>query len=268
MRFIWSSLQHAILILTAALLATAQPTMPEAPQRALKTVTEFAHGYMDRLPNFTCTRTTRHLVASSVTKDWHLEATTAYELSYYERDEHYKLLSVDGVPRTKIPGKAKSEGWIEMSGNFGWILRQLFDSRVHPHFEYQGMDSLNGKSVMVFSFRVSLAESRATSTTCSSFLLFSTCKEVVYAFHGSLFIDEQSRDIVRILNVPDNLPDNYLQGPATVDYARITVAGAEYLLPVSDRIETDRGKTLFRNDSTYSEYRKFTSESILKPEAP
>ena len=42
------------------------------------------------------------------------------------------------------------------------------------------------------------------------------------------------------------------------------VAGGEYLLPVADRIETTAGKTLFRNDSVYSNYRKFVAESTLK----
>ncbi len=258
-------MQHIALL---ALTFTRPAYASQSPEDALRAATEFARGYMDRIPNFTCVRTTKHFVAEPPKRDWHEEATTAYELSYYEHDEHYKLISVDGVPRTKIPGKSKSEGWIEMSGNFGWILRQLFDRKVHPHFEPQGTQTVNGRSALVFAFRVDVAESRATSTTCSSLLFLSTCRERIYGFHGRLYIDAQSLDILRIEDTPDNLPSSYLQGMATVDYGRVPVAGAEYLLPIADRIETDRGKTLFRNDSTYSDYRKFTSESTLKPEPP
>jgi hypothetical protein len=121
---------------------------------------------------------------------------------------------------------------------------------------------------MVFSYRVILAESQAISTTCSSWLVFDRCKELNYAFHGLLFVDAESRDILRIADVPDGLPASYIQGKTSVDFARVTVAGSEYILPVADRIETFSGKVLFRNDSTYTEYRKFGSESILKTEGP
>jgi len=75
-------------------------------------------------------------------------------------------------------------------------------------------------------------------------------------------------DILRVSDTPDNLPSNYAQGISTVDYGRVKVAGEEYLLPIADRIQTYNGKVLFRNDSTYTAYRKFSAESILKTDAP
>jgi len=255
------------LTLFAAVARAQSP--PPAPsddeqQRVLRTVAQFAQGYLDRLPNFTCVRTTQHYVASPTTRRWREEAKTAYELSYYERDEHYKLISVDDEPVKKVPARSKYDGWMEMSGNFGWILKQLFDPGVHPHFTWHGWDSAQGKRAMVFSYRISLAESHAVSTTCGTWLIFSTCKDKNYAFHGLLYVDANSLDILRIEDVPDGLPANYFQGNTSVDYGRVTVAGSEYLLPVADRIETTAGKTLFRNDSVYKDYRKFVAESTLK----
>jgi hypothetical protein len=272
MRFMrWKLLQHMPvgLALFAAVARAQAPAdaPPDAEQlRVLRAVAEFAQGYLDRLPNFTCVRTTEHYVASPVTRRWRAEAKTAYELSYYERDEHYKLISVDGVLMKKVPARSKYDGWLEMSGNFGWILKQLFDPGVHPHFTWHGWDSAQGRRAMVFSYRISLAESHAVSTTCGAWLIFSTCRDKTYAFHGLLYIDAASLDILRIEDVPEGLPANYFQGNTSVDYGRVTVAGSEYLLPVADRIETTAGKTLFRNDSVYSDYRKFVAESTLKPD--
>jgi hypothetical protein len=242
---------------------TTDPS-PQDRQRVLRAVTEFALGYLDRLPNFTCVRTTQHLTASPAKREWRPEAKTAYELSYYGHDEHYKLISVDGIPRKSVPSRSKAAGWMEMSGNFGWILKQLFDPKVHPHFEWHGWDIVRGRRALVFSYRIALAESRAVSTTCGNWLVFSACREKNYGFHGLLFIDAESLDILRIADVPDDLPVNYFQGITSVDYGRVTVAGAEYLLPVADSIESTGGKTLFRNDSVYSDYRRFVSESTLK----
>lgn len=260
-----SLLRHVVLIpaALAGLVHAQTPPSPEVQRNVLRTVTEFARAYQERLPDFTCLRTTQHYLASGAGKEWRPQAKTAHELSYYRREEHYKLVSVDDVPRAKVPARSKSGGWIEMDGNFGWILRQLFDAKVHPHFEWSGWDNAQGKRALVFSYRIALAESHATSTTCGSWILFSTCKARVFGFHGRLFIDADSLDILRIEDIPDDLPVQYLQGKTSVDYARVTVAGAEYLLPVADRIETNSGKLLFRNDSTYTEYRKFVAESTL-----
>ena len=67
-------------------------------QRVLQTVTEFAHDYQEHIPNFTCIRSTQHLVAPSATKQWRSEAKTAYELSFYEHEEALSfLLTVDDI---------------------------------------------------------------------------------------------------------------------------------------------------------------------------
>jgi hypothetical protein len=256
------------LTMTAAVPQSQLPPPADAQQRVLRTVTEFAHDYQEHIPNFTCIRTTRHLVALSATKAWHSEAKIASELSYYGHEEHYRLMAVDDIPSKKVPNRSKGEGWVEMNGNFGWILKQLFDPKVHPHFEWHAWDDLRGRHAMVFSFRVVLAESQAVSTTCSSWLVFDRCKEKNYAFHGLLFVDAETLDILRIEDVPDGLPASYIQGNTSVDYGRIAVAGSEYLLPVADQIETNSGKVLYRNDSTYTDYRKFVSESTLKTDVP
>jgi hypothetical protein len=265
MRFMYLQNTVAALVLSAGLVWAQAPPPAEAQQRALHAVTTFAQGYTERLPDFTCIRTTVHYFAPATTKNWREEARTAYELSYYGRDEHYKLLTVNDVPVKKVPSKSKSQGWIEMSGNFGGILKQLFDPKVHPHFEWSGWDLAQGKRAMVFSYRIALAESRAVQSSCGNWLVFSTCKERNYAFHGMLFIDAESLDILRIAATPDDLPTTFALGEEAVDYARIIVAGNEYLLPVADRIETWNGKTLFRNDSTYADYKKFVAESTLIP---
>jgi hypothetical protein len=257
-------------LMPLAVVGLAQEAPPSADMQksVLRAVTEFAHDYQEHIPNFTCVRTTEHMFASPATNQWRREAKITNELSFYEHEEHYRLLAVDDVPAKKIPNRSKAEGWVEMNGNFGWILKQLFDPKVHPNFQWRGWESLQGRRAMVFSYRVVLAESQAISTTCSSWIVFDRCREKNYAFHGLLFVDAESHDILRIADVPDGLPVSYIQGNTSVDFGRVTVAGGEYLLPIADRIETNSGKVLFRNDSTYTDYRKFVAESTLKTEEP
>ena len=234
-------------------------------QRILHKVTEFARGYVDRLPDFTCVRTTDHLLASAATKDWKPQATVASELSYYKREEHYLITSVDGVPKNKIPARTVAKGWYESNGNFGLALREIFDTEVHTDFQWSGWDSLNGKRVYVFSYKVPLADSKSSSDRCVSFIAFKSCKILNYGYHGLLMIDADTLDIARLTITPDDLPASHGRWTQSIVYGRTKVGGGEYLLPIADSFETSGNKTVFRNQSVYASYRKFGAESTLIP---
>ena len=239
------------------------PPDPDQQQRILDTVTGFARGYLERLPDFTCIRTTQHFLAKAANKIWNPQVKVAQELSYYQHEEHYQIVAVDDIPKKKVSVWTQAGGWVETNGNFGALMSLIFDPKVAPHFESQGRSYLHGRPVYVFAYHVSLADSIAASAKCTSWIAFTTCKTVKYGFHGLLFVDSESLDILRLTQVPEGLPASYAQGNESVEYGRVTVAGNEYLLPIADEFETTIGKTLFRNQSTYSSYKKFVAESTL-----
>jgi hypothetical protein len=254
----------SVCLALAAGRAGGQPA-PDADQqqRILETVTGFARSYLERLPDFTCIRTTQHFLAKGANKTWNPQVKVAQELSYYQHAEHYQVVAVDDVPKKKVSVWMQAGGWVETNGNFGALMSLIFDPNVAPHFESQGRSALHGKPVYAFAYHVSLADSIAASAKCTSWIAFTTCKTIKYGFHGFLFVDAESLDIVRLTQVPEDLPASYAQGNESVDYGRVTVAGNEYLLPIADEFETTIGKTLFRNQSTYSSYKKFVAESTV-----
>jgi len=265
MRKLWGLL----VCLTLAPRAAVGQGSPSAKEQArvLAIVVGFAHDYLNRLPDFNCIRTTQHYLAKAgaTGKDWRPQVKVASELSYYGQAEHYRIVAVDGVSKQKVPAHTTNGGWIESDGNFGWVMKQLFDPKIDAHFHWYGWDEIAGKRALVFSYHVDLAESTAASTRCVGWIVFNTCKSLKYAFHGLLFIRQGTTEILRITHIPENLPSSYVQGESFVDYGRVMVAGNEYLLPVADGIEATINKTQFRNLSTYSEYRKFVADSTLKP---
>jgi hypothetical protein len=234
-------------------------------QQILHRVREFARNYVDHLPDFTCVRTTKHMLASSATMEWKPQATVASELSYYKREEHYLITHVDGLPKNKIPARTMAKGWYESNGNFGLALREIFDADVHTQFQWSGWNSVEGKRAYVFSYKVPLADSKSSSDRCVSFIAFKSCKVMNYGYHGLLFIDVNSSDIERLTITPDDLPASHGRWTQSIDYARAKVGGGEYLLPVADTFETTGTKTLFRNESVYDSYKKFGAESTLIP---
>jgi hypothetical protein len=244
--------------------AWGQPAPEGAEQqRVLNSVAEFAHDYIARLPNFTCRRITQHYRTRTGTTEFQLQVKVTQELSYYGQEEHYQLAEVNDSPKKKIPASVLAEGFVSTNGNFGWILAQLFEPSTQAAFQWKGWETLRDKPAYVFSYHVSLANSRAQSSRCVSWVLFQNCKAITYAYHGLLYIDRHALRIMRITQEPEEVPASHSPGSELVDYEMVQVAGGEYLLPVADTYETHTGKTLFKNDSIYRDYRKFTAESSM-----
>jgi hypothetical protein len=244
--------------------ACAQPAPDAAEQqRVLNTVAEFARDYIARLPDFTCRRVTQHLRKKTGSGYWEPQVRVAQELSYYGHEEHYQLVEVNDAPRKKIPVNVVAEGFISTNGNFGWILAQLFEPASQPAFQWKGWETLRDRTAYVFSYRVALENSRAQSSRCVSWVLFQNCKAITYGYHGRVYVEKDSLRIMRITLEPEDLPPSHSPGSESVDYATVSVAGGEYLLPVADTYETQTGKILYRNESAYRDYRKFTAESSM-----
>jgi hypothetical protein len=244
--------------------AWAQPA-PEGTeqQRVLNSVAEFARDYIARLPNFTCRRVTQHYRTKSGPTDWQPQVKVAQELSYYGHEEHYQIVEINDSPKKKIPFMVIQEGFISTDGNFGWILEQLFEPATQAAFQWKGWETLRNRTTYVFSYHVALANSRAQSSRCISWVLFQNCKAITYAYHGLLYIDKQDLRVMRITHEPEDVPASHSPGSESVDYETVSVAGGDYLLPVADTYETHTGKILFRNESIYRDYRKFTAESSM-----
>jgi len=258
----WLALTWLVLI---ASLARAQYPPDEATQkRTLRSIADFARQYIEHLPDFICVRTTEHWVSGDAGATWKLEVKVAQELSFNGHREHYQIVAVNDRPARNVPAKAKAlGGYVDSGGNFGVIMGFVFDPALHADLKWQSWDYLHGKRVYAFGYRVARADSDAVSSKCSSWFAFTTCKNLKYSYHGVVYVDPESLDILRITHVPQDVPKSYIDFTMSVDYGRVTVAGNEYLLPVGDRLET-AGQMQFRNESTYGSYRKFVAESGLK----
>ena len=266
------TLPSLLAVLAAA--AAAQPVaMPESPpgpaeqRRVLTQVTDFAQGYLERLPDFTCTRRSEHF-QSKPGQDWELQVKVAEELSYYRREEHYKIVAVNGAPARKVPIRIAAAGYYSTNGNFGHLLGELFDPKVRAQFQWNGWQDLRGIRAYVFAYRVPLERSETSTGRCNSWILFERCSSVNFGYHGLLYIERDTVRVMRITQVADNVPPSYPAGSNSVDYDAVTVAGAEYLLPVADEAESQFAKRRYRNRSTYSDYRKFVAESTMTTAGP
>ena len=253
-------------LLACALLAVcaeSQNSLDDDQRRALQAATEFARSYVGQLPDFTCIRTTQHSVASAAKQDWRVEAKVADELTYLNHRLSDRVIAVNGVPKNKVSMWTMAAGWFEAPGTFDSMIGDIFDPAAHADFEWHGWDFIRGSRAYVFSYAVNQANTKAVAGVCRNWIAFTSCKQVKYAYHGLIYIDAGSLDILRLTYIQDGIPANQLSAAITIDYGRITVTGKQYLLPVSDYTQAASGKMLLRNESTFDSYKKFVAESTL-----
>jgi hypothetical protein len=88
------------------------------------------------------------------------------------------------------------------------------------------------------------------------------------AYTGAIWIDKETRRVVRIEQRTEAMPPDfpYSKAESTLDYDFVRIEGKQYLLPVhSENLSCHRGSVdCTRNDIEFRNYRKFTADSNVK----
>lgn len=245
-----------VLALPAAVSAQPDPPDAAARERALETVREFARDYIQHLPDFVCLRVTQHLKRDPSGTEWEPQIKIANELTYYHRQEHYRVVAVNDAPARKAP---RLRHWVASGGDFGGFVQNLFEPNSRAAFDWKGPETARGQHAWVFSYRMPAGY---VITDCGTVLFVGTCKSAEHPYHGEIYISEHGFAILRLTVEPDNVPQN--RESRSIDYDHISIAGTEYLLPIADTFERIKDKTEFRNESIYRDYRKFSADSTIK----
>src|SRR4029077_212614 len=111
------------------------------------------------------------------------------------------------------------------NGNFALHARAIFQSST-PTFEYRGEWPLDGQPSLRYDYRVPLF--------LSGYKIRVAEKEATVGYRGSIYADPETLDIRRIQVVADDIPLDLglAQTTDTMDYARLPIGDAEFLLPL------------------------------------
>jgi hypothetical protein len=145
-----------------------------------------------------------------------------YEVAYIEGRELFaepgESFASAVLPRTTRYGPMAS-------GAFALYITNLFVKR-SPDFQYSGRERVGGRSVVRYDFRV---------PSMTSFLIFVEpwAKRLVVGLHGSFWADITTLDLFKLELNADDIPIEIgaLSTAMVVDYRRVRVGKAEYLLP-------------------------------------
>jgi len=150
------------------------------------------------------------------------------------------------------------------SGEFGSLLKSIFQPESAAKFAWVRADSLRDRAVEVFSYAVDLAHSQYRV----SHIVQGRPTAVLSAFHGLVYVDGETGVVPRITQETDALPEDFpvRQMSLSLEYGDVSVGGQVYTLPLSFTIDVRTGKRMVvRNEVGFRSCQRFSVDSRLLP---
>jgi hypothetical protein len=235
--------------------------IPSAAEQAaiLEDVRKYALAYSANLPDFICLEVESRFGAPPARglPSWRKIDELTKRLTYFQQKEDYKLIMRnDSVSANQ---DVKSAGGSQSFGDFGSMMRQVFEPVTEARFEWKAWQTLRGQRVMAFDYRVTLDRSRYHIT-------YQGGNDIVTAYHGWFDVDPTTHTVMRIAVVADNIPPDFPVKSASdiLDYDYQDLSGQSFLLPKAATIEMSVGDFVTKNEKQFRAYSKYSADALIK----
>ncbi|MEO8663827.1 MAG: hypothetical protein ABI693_35560, partial [Bryobacteraceae bacterium] len=233
------------------------PSLPaEETERLWQAAAAGALNYSARLPNFRCTQETRRLTAPAKNADrLRVGDVIVDELTFENGKESYRALEVNGL---KADASSKPLDGVRSRGEFGTMLKALFNPEVGTVYKWAGRAMAAGSLCQVFDVEVAPEK--------SNFVLTHNMRQEVPGYQGRVYIDEESGMVRRLTIAGQKLPKDFaLQSPSmSLEYGMVRVGDKDYLLPLRSVLQVRQGRSMVRNETEFRGYHKFEASSVFK----
>jgi hypothetical protein len=257
-------------------LMAAKPIAPEAPptpippptseeQAAiLSDVREYALNYSKNLPDFICTQVTRRYAApmpgtrwggSALSEpSWQAQDVLQIRLSYFEQKEKYTVVLANNAIVNK---DYEQMGGSKSFGEFGSMLREIFEPGTEARFEWDHWGTLRKNPVMAFSYHVSRSRSQYRLVVEDAKL------SIITAYRGLVEVDPKTHVVMRVSTIAENIPADFpiRKAEDVLDYDYQDISGHTFLLPMKSQVLMSGGEVLTRLDEEFRLYRKYSAEA-------
>jgi hypothetical protein len=242
------------------------PPSSEEQAAILDEVREYALTYSANLPDFICTQVTtrfaaplpgtRYGGASGDSPRWQQLDKLTIRLSYFQQKEDYKLILQNNTP-TQVD--YKKLGGATSYGDFGTMMRQVFERRTETHFEWDHWGTLRGKRVLAFGYKVALGNSDYHIGVKEE------NQFITVGYHGLVEVDKETHKIMRVTSIADDIPPGFpiRHVESTLDYDYVELSGRPFLLPLKGNVTATGGDFLEKNENEFRIYRKYEAESTI-----
>ena len=237
------------------------PPSSEEQARILDEVRENSLHYSDSLPNYLCLQVTHWYVNPYGKSDSWIGAGHMQErLSYVDHHEDYKTVTVNDQVSSV---DARALGHSLSRGEFGSLLREMFERQSRTQFEWERWSGLHGRWMYVFTFRVP----QETSQYTISYGRTKDEQRITVGFSGTIFVDKETNMVIRLKMHADNIPAGFPVNEAAeqLDYDYQKIGDQEFLLPrQAEMLGKAEGKYLSKNTIDFRLYQKFSADAVIK----
>lgn len=241
------------------------PPSSEEQAAILDDVRQYALNYTSSLPDFLCTEVTdRYAAAAPGTKyggaagddpHWQKLDQLTVRLSYFDQQENYKLILHNSTPTSQ---DIKDVGGSQSFGDFGTMLKEIFEPSTQAHFEWDHWATLRGQRAMAFSYHVSRDRSQYH-------LIVDKGRGIITAYRGLVYVDAQIHVVLRVTVVAENIPADFPVKSAVdiLDYDYTDISGHKFLLPLKAEVQANLGDYVTKNHKEFRIYRKYSADSTI-----
>ncbi len=211
----------------------------------------------DDLPDFIVTQTIRRMVRDG-RGQWQTRDVLETEVRVEGGRERVELLSINGRATQR---RYEDVGGATSVGDFSGQLAAPFLPSTNTRFREAKRERYRGRICRVYDFAVPRANSGYTLTVRLS---DGTPQRIQVGYQGSLWIDEDTKRVLRIEHTATDIPPGFpmSQVESAVDYDWVTILGKNYWMPLTaETIQvSDTYRQAFRNVSEFRNYRKFEGD--------
>lgn len=263
--------------LTSAAPVVEVKTVPKPPPSSeeqgaiLDEVRDYALNYSKTLPDYICTLVVRRYAAPAPggrysrpgrrddDPSYQLQNTLTVKLSYFEQKEDYKLILINNSPSQMDYNKV---GGTRSSGDFGSLLRMVFEPAAEARFEWDHWGLLRKRPTYVFAYHITQERNQWHVTSGEG----TDIQDTIPAVRGLIYVDQETKQVLRITLVAVDLPPTFPVKEASdqLDYDYQDVGGQQFLLPLSNKVLINSADVWTKNLNEYHLYHKYTSESAIQ----
>ncbi len=250
---------------TATLGSKAPPIPPPdsvTQQKILGMMREYAMQYTQNLPNFICTEATRQYVDPNGGDAYRSLGLLLSRISYHEGEEQNKIYSINGKLQDMDMRSAKITGGAISTGEFGSMMRAIFEPGSEAEFGWDHWAKLRGRIMAVFNYFIDSGHSQYSITYGSS---ESDGQRIITAYSGLVYADPNTGEIDRIKFVARDIPKSFPVNSAEeiLDYDQVDISGNPYIVPLVATLYMAAGREKSKNEIQFANYRKFETGSTI-----
>ncbi len=213
--------------------------------------------YNADLPNFLVKQVTTRYRSWMGPRNWQPVDVVTADVAVVNGQEQYKNVLVNGhAPQGPIE---KSGAW--STGEFAVTLEDILSPGTNAAFTAHGSDTVANRDAWVYDLSVTHERSHWT-------IVADNGDKYNPAYTGTIWIDKETRRVLRIEEHAGALPSTFIYNKATstVEYGFVSIEGKQYLLPVSSANSAcfTGSSNCVRNELNFRDYRKFTADSDIK----